>query len=206
MKLSKWLVAGAGTLAALLLVGAPAMAETGVVFYIPASDIGVVHPRIEADTEIGACDGFGVYLVPEYAKSNLPSPLPMSFDGKYCNASAGTRWATVYRETRPLTIELSGPSSTQALPAGPVLHVTARVTRAGSPVTGVAIQLQVNGASSGGADSDGNGEYHFTYVPPLLKATQDKLTATCTSCSNTATKLVTVESCDVCSKLALDSN
>ncbi|MBA3774009.1 MAG: hypothetical protein H0X13_16415, partial [Ramlibacter sp.] len=94
-------------------------------------------------------------------------------------------------------ISLVGGSSTKTLLAGPVLPQTARVTQNGAPVPGKSVGIRI---ASGGAISgttDGNGEFHFTYVPPYIR-TLDQVIASCSGCINTAQKPITVETCDVC--------
>lgn len=99
--------------------------------------------------------------------------------------------------TCPAQISLIGGSSTKALPAGPALPQTARVTQYGAPVPGRSVTVSIGGAGTVGGVTNAAGEFNFTYVPPHIRAT-DRLSATCDTCSNTAQKLITVDACDVC--------
>lgn len=94
-------------------------------------------------------------------------------------------------------ISLVGASSTKTLLAGPVLPQTARVTQNGAPVPGKSVSIRVGSGGAIGGTTDGNGEFHFTYVPPYLP-TLDQVIASCSGCINTAQKPITVETCDVC--------
>lgn len=102
----------------------------------------------------------------------------------------------------PATIELVGPSSTKALPAGPVLPLVARITQQGGLAAnkGLTLTLQREGGepTTFNGVTDAAGDFKFIYVPPY-RATVDRLTATCVDCSNTAVKVITVEACDSCS-------
>ena len=101
----------------------------------------------------------------------------------------------------PATITLSGPSSTKALPAGPALPETATVTENGAPKPGISVSITIAGNGSVSGTTDAAGQFNFTYVPPLYVAATDQLSATCSGCSNTATKTIKVEPCDVCEKV-----
>ncbi|MGE0331756.1 MAG: DUF6531 domain-containing protein, partial [Ramlibacter sp.] len=94
----------------------------------------------------------------------------------------------------PLTISVSGPGSTKALPAGPVLKLKARITPA---VAGRYISISVAGAgSAGGGTTDAAGEYTFTYKPPVFRATVAEIQATCQGCGNTATHTINVSAAE----------
>ena len=100
------------------------------------------------------------------------------------------------------TIALNGPSATRALLAGPVLPQTATVQQNGSPAAGKNVSISVSGAggvSSASGTTDGAGKFQFIYIPPKGMATVDTLTATCSDCTNTASKAIDVtlapESC-----------
>lgn len=98
----------------------------------------------------------------------------------------------------PLTISLSGPGSTKALPAGPVLSQVARVTDNGSPAPGKSVKISVGSGGAVSGITDGAGEFHFLYVPPYQRALSDQLTGTCSGCGNSAHKQIEVQPCDVC--------
>jgi hypothetical protein len=95
-------------------------------------------------------------------------------------------------------IELAGASTTQALPAGPALPQVATVTREGMPVASMPVSIRVDGNLVATGMTDFRGEYRFMYVPPIQRAATVVLTGLCTDCSNTATKTIVVEHCDVC--------
>lgn len=107
-----------------------------------------------------------------------------------------------YVGTETVTIRLSGPSHTKALPAGPVLPQTATVTSSGMPAVGKAVSIRIERANgiveTLQGETDSRGEFGFVYVPPYWKAATDTLVGNCSDCSNTATKTVTVEVCEVC--------
>jgi RHS repeat-associated protein len=95
-----------------------------------------------------------------------------------------------------LTISLTGPNTTHALPAGPALPQSARVTRNGVAEANKPVSISMSGAGALGdlsGTTDGNGEVRFSYVPPQTNTTQTaQITATCTDCSNTAQNPITV--------------
>lgn len=101
------------------------------------------------------------------------------------------------RITCPALIDLQGGDTTRALPAGPVLPLKAVVTQGGVPVASRAVQVAIGTAVVTGV-TNAAGEYPFTYVPPLLRAATESITATCTGCTNQANKLVQVLSCSAC--------
>ncbi|MBX3655160.1 MAG: hypothetical protein KF686_13320 [Ramlibacter sp.] len=109
---------------------------------------------------------------------------------------AGGLYPDAYCPGGPPTIQLSGPGSTKALPAGPALPQTARVTQNGAAVAGRAVSIALTGGGVVIGNTDATGEYRFTYQPPRGKATA-QLTGTCSGCSNTATKVITVEGAEV---------
>lgn len=79
---------------------------------------------------------------------------------------------------------------------------TVTVTQGGQPVKNkpVSIVLSESGKeySSFQGDTDAAGTVRFTYVPPYMRAAVVTLQASCSGCSNTATKQITVDACDVC--------
>ena len=97
-----------------------------------------------------------------------------------------------------LQIELSGASRTKALAAGPVLPHIARLS-GGTSVAAKAVSIRIKDGGVIDGVTDSNGEFRFIYVPPWV-AKIDVLIGTCTECSNTATKTITVEPCDVCER------
>jgi RHS repeat-associated protein len=111
-------------------------------------------------------------------------------------------YANFYKESRvcPAAISLSGPSTTRVSTPGPAIRQTATVTRNGVPQAGKAVSINLTGGGSAAISgtTDSNGNYAFTYVPPRRPVVA-QLTATCSECSNTATKAITVtggiESC-----------
>lgn len=100
--------------------------------------------------------------------------------------------------TQPLQIALLGASRTKALAAGPVLPQIARLS-GGASVAGKAVSIRIKDGGAIDGVTDSNGEFRFLYVPPWV-AKSDVLTGTCAECSNTATKSITVEPCDVCER------
>lgn len=97
-------------------------------------------------------------------------------------------------------IALSGPTTTYALIAGPALVETATVTQNGAPLAGANVTVSSGGGSGGATGvTDGNGQFSFTFVPPYVAATVP-LTATCSTCSNTAQTTIQVLACDACQK------
>lgn len=109
----------------------------------------------------------------------------------------GGRYWCVYFSPESQIISLTGPSTTKSLPAGPVLPQTATVTQNGAPTPGKAVTIRIASGGSVSGVTDGAGQFGFTYVPPF-KRVVEQLTASCTDCSNTAQKTITVESSDVC--------
>jgi RHS repeat-associated protein len=96
-----------------------------------------------------------------------------------------------------ITISLSGPGSTKALPAGPALPLVATVIQAGAPAVGKAVSISVAGGGTVySGTTNAAGQYHFTYQPPQYKATNAQLSATCGGCSNTATHSINVSAAE----------
>jgi hypothetical protein len=95
-----------------------------------------------------------------------------------------------------LEVSLTGPNITHALPAGPALPQTARVTRDGVPEANKPVSISMSGSGALGSLSgttDGNGEVRFSYIAPKTNTTQTALiTATCSDCSNTAQNPITI--------------
>ena len=137
--------------------------------------------------------------------SRNPEMVALGGDGCYCKY--GWFWddtirACVPTPPQPVLIALIGLSSTKALPAGPALPHTALVSQNGTPLGGKSVSISVQSAGGTSALSgltDGSGNFQLTYIPPGGRATQDTITATCTDCSNTASKGIDVtavaESC-----------
>jgi RHS repeat-associated protein len=96
----------------------------------------------------------------------------------------------------PLIINLTGPNTTHALPAGPALPQTARVTRNGAPEINKPVSISLSGAGGLGSLSgttDGNGEVRFSYIPPETSTSLTaQIIATCSDCTNTAQNPITV--------------
>jgi RHS repeat-associated protein len=98
----------------------------------------------------------------------------------------------------PAVIKITGPSTTRVSTPGPAIPQIATVTRNGTPIADKAVSISVNAGTAISGTTDSNGNYAFTYVPPRSPVVA-QLTATCSECSNTATKAITVtggfESC-----------
>jgi hypothetical protein len=194
---------------ALLVCAVDVWAQTSDVteYYIPPNTCSprayfcMAHDGVVGASTEQVCTAFGeIHQAHNNEFADGANVLPYGFDGAYCVTVNRNRVARLYSRTvpNPLVIELAGPSATKALPAGPELPQTARVTRSGVPVAGVEIQIRINGVQTAAANSDARGESRFTYVPPVMRSTLDNLSATCTGCSNTVNKLIDVQACDVC--------
>jgi RHS repeat-associated protein len=94
---------------------------------------------------------------------------------------------------------LSGPSSTQALPAGPALTQTATVTQDGIPAPGKSVSISIASGGSVSGTTDSAGQFRFTYIPSD-HSIQAQLSATCTYCTNTASKTIDVLGFAMCSR------
>lgn len=92
------------------------------------------------------------------------------------------------------TISLSGPSWTLSRPAGAPLPQVALVTGNSGPASGKPVTVTIASGGSYSGTTNAAGEVAFVYMPPAMAVT-DTLTATCTGCSNTATKSVQVDAC-----------
>ncbi len=128
----------------------------------------------------------------------LTCPAHSTLDGPNCICDVGyveQAGMCVLPET---TINLTGPSATKALPAGPALLETATVTQSGTPKPGVSVTITLTGHGAISGTTDAAGQFNFTYVPPRLIAASDELIGTCAGCSNTAVKPIKVEPCDIC--------
>ncbi len=96
-----------------------------------------------------------------------------------------------------LRISLSGRSATKAMPAGPALPLVATVTQGGAAAAGKAVSISLSGGGSANSGTtDAAGQYHFTYKPPVFKATTVQLNATCGECINTATYSINVSAAE----------
>jgi RHS repeat-associated protein len=96
-----------------------------------------------------------------------------------------------------LEVKLEGPNQTRALPAGPAVPITAKVTQNGAAAAGKAVSISIAGGGTVSGTTGAGGDFRFTYVPPRHKAI-DQLTGTCAGCINVARKNITVEACDIC--------
>lgn len=109
------------------------------------------------------------------------------------------RWYSLISACPNATITLTGPSGTRALLAGPVLRQTATVRQNGAPAAGKSVSISVQGAggvSTASGVTNGAGQFQFAYIPPKGIGTVDTLTATCTDCSNIASKAINVTAVD----------
>ena len=134
-------------------------------------------------------------LNPHYAPSNSQEYCQIGVTGP-CRPTGDFVLGeyTAIQLSCPSQIELTGPDTTKALPAGPNLSQFAKVTRNGNPYADRSVSISLTGGGSTIALSgttDANGQVRFTYVPPRF-ATSAVITATCDGCGNTATKVITV--------------
>ncbi|WP_374670067.1 RHS repeat-associated core domain-containing protein [Ramlibacter sp.] len=118
-----------------------------------------------------------------------------------CRCPAGMNWDPEQQKCAvridPTVIALFGNNRTKALPVGPALPMEAKVTKAGEPQPDIVVTIHGPGGPFQGV-TDGGGSFKFMYVPPVLKAARETLTATCHGCVNEATKTITVEMCLTC--------
>ena len=137
------------------------------------------------------------------ARFNLPpvSDLPLVFtftDALDVDAAVGGRlWCVFAGPVNISRITLAGRTATRTLPAGPALQQTATVKQNGALAANKAVTIRSTSSVVLNGITDSTGEFHFTYVPPYFKTT-DQITATCTDCVNTAQTAIKVEPCDVC--------
>lgn len=115
-----------------------------------------------------------------------------------CHDVSGPTSAYIQVEILQLQIAIDGPSRTKALPAGPALVQTVSVTRGGSPAPGIAVSVQSGTAPTVTGTTDGAGTFKFAFVPGYYQPAVESLTASCSGCSNVATKQVEVDPCDIC--------
>lgn len=101
----------------------------------------------------------------------------------------------------PITISIEGPSSTMALPSviGPIIQ-TVKTKKGGAPLPNYQIEFYLKNPITNQVvftrrDTDENGEFAFTYVPPYLSA-QIEMHASCNNCLNEASKQIMVISDD----------
>lgn len=132
-----------------------------------------------------------------------------SWRNQQCSSCPGTvfhsilepvnRFSTVRcKPADTLLITLIGGGATKALPAGPALPHTAKVTSTGGSPAGKTVIITVGSGASVQGVTDAAGEFHFLYVPPYHRAVVDSISGTCSGCSNTAEKQVNVEACGFC--------
>ncbi|QTD43825.1 DUF6531 domain-containing protein [Ottowia testudinis] len=157
---------------------------------------------------IGACQ------IPELVTplSNLPPPAQgFYYNGMEWNENDGmcycyyegqifdptTQWCKSVRGATTIELRAPKPSRTKSLPAGPTLTESAQVKRDGVPVAKENVQISIDGFSAYSGVTDQNGEFKFLYIPPYV-ATEVQLTASCDSCSNSDTKAIIVDACNVC--------
>lgn len=138
---------------------------------------------------------------PFYAWKKVVCPANSYYYLGKCYCKQGVK--SVGGQCGDTRIKLIGPSSTKALPQGPVLPQIARVMRNGAAAAGVGVTVLLTSpggsARSFAGITDAAGDFRFTYVPPYLKATVDTLSAKCVECSNEDQKQIVVEEpCDVC--------
>lgn len=146
---------------------------------------GLVHNCVYWDGTFNSISV--VYVAPLVCHATVVAGFPVDI---------GKSWNYQIVYTTTLKIDLSGPNSTHALPAGPALPQTARVTRDGVAEANKPVSISMSGAGALGGLSgttDGNGEVRFSYLPPKTNTTQTaQITATCSDCSNTAQNPITV--------------
>ena len=118
----------------------------------------------------------------------------------YCGSGTVFNSQIQWCEAGSARIDLYGASSTHALPAGPALPQTARVTMNGAPVSARSVSISIGGQGSLSGVTDAQGQFAFTYVPPYRKAVIDQITATCSGCINTAQKPITVKAAEMCER------
>jgi RHS repeat-associated protein len=130
-------------------------------------------------------------------RPNCPAAFPDYADDGWRQEPVEWLNPTCYRPT--FEIKLFGHNATKVSALGPALAQTATVSRNGVPIANQAVSVSITGgaqAISGITDSSGN--YAFTYVPPRSPIVAQVI-ATCTNCTNTAIKAITVagsyESC-----------
>lgn len=162
---------------------------------VPPDNIQTVYYQgINERRSFGSCgcsDSFNINAVGVGTDGQCYCKDGLSWDGS-ANRCVATPPA-------PIRIDLYGASSTKALIAGPVLPQVARVTQNGAAAAGKAVTVTIGSGGSISGITDGSGQFNFTYVPPYQKAV-DQLAASCSGCSNTAQKSITVAACDVCEK------
>ena len=180
-------------------------------------------PELRAGSWCGAADASNAYAdkidpagapyrtevcnAPHWFTYSHASPTPADPNRRINGGEvAGTNiWLACYAGPEPthqVTIRLSGPSSTHALPAGPVLPQSATVTRDGAPAPGKAVSIKIE-RFDGTAETllgstDASGVFRFVYRPPYLRSGTDTLIGNCSDCTNTDTKKITVEACPTC--------
>ena len=95
------------------------------------------------------------------------------------------------------TIEITGPSTTRSLPAGPAIQLKAVVKFEGNPVASKTVVVTNQGGGAISGSTNANGEFEFTWRPPFLRTGSDTFTASCTDCLP-AQKSVSSTPCDAC--------
>jgi hypothetical protein len=150
------------------------------------------------------------YLVTptKYTQPAQDNHLTSCFPGTWkidtftCACPLGLYWNTsaeaCQKEPPKSTITLSGGGTTQAMPAGPALPHVATVVTGTAPAAGKAVTISTGSGGSFSGVTDGAGQVQFTYTPPSTGGITDTITASCSNCSNTASKTVRVEPCEVC--------
>ncbi|MES2785274.1 MAG: RHS repeat-associated core domain-containing protein [Pseudomonadota bacterium] len=120
-------------------------------------------------------------------------------DDASCACPAGMFWNDARQrcEPAPYLIQITGPSTTKTLIAGPSLPQQAIVTQNGGAVPNIGVSISVSGRPAMRGVTDGAGVFRFDYVPPYFP-TIDTISGTCDGCSNTASKNVTVTASDMC--------
>ena len=123
------------------------------------------------------------------------------FDALGGTAYSGSGIFCGTRRPRQFSINLSGPSTTKALPSGPPLNLIATVTEEGSPGFDRPVEINIEGLNGTNnripGITDVDGRFAFRYVPPYLVATQAVVYGNCKNCTNTDSKIINVSPVEV---------
>jgi YD repeat-containing protein len=98
-----------------------------------------------------------------------------------------------------ITIELTGPSFTKALPAGPVLPQIISTKQGRYPYPSASVGYKLDGGAFQWFATDRDGNFRFNFEPPSRQTGTFHITAACWSgCVNQAEKDIVVAGCDIC--------